>query len=413
MSGAGGTVVSRCTRSHRKAEGRCGPRCLRWYPVVELPPAPGGRRRRTTLGGYATKTAARAALRAEQARRDQGITVEPSRLTLAGYAARYLDGQAALGRDARTVERARELLDGHVLPALGGVPLAKLGPGHLKALYGRLLRDGARRDGRPGGLSPRTVGHVHRVLHRLLAEAVRSDELLARNVAAAVSPPRVAEAPMVTLDQGQAAALLAAAASAPPWLGMLVTLGLATGARRGELLALRWAEVDLEDGTATISRTLRLVAGRLDTKQPKTAAGVRVVPLGAFALAALRRHRAGQASLRLAYGPGYDADADLILARADGRAVRPDYASAAFAALARRAGLPAGVHVHTLRHSAASLLAAAGVPPSDIAAQLGHRDGGALALRVYVHPLAENRRRAAALLDAALGGPAGAPEPAP
>jgi integrase len=111
-----------------------------------------------------------------------------------------------------------------------------------------------------------------------------------------------------------------------------------------------------------------------------------------------------KAGLRLAYGERYHADADLICARADGGPVRPDYASAAFRALVARVGLPAGVHVHTLRHSAASLLAAAGVPPRDIAAQLGHRDGGALALRVYVHPLAENRRRAALLLDQVVAG---------
>jgi integrase len=75
-----------------------------------------------------------------------------------------------------------------------------------------------------------------------------------------------------------------------------------------------------------------------------------------------------------------------------------------FRALVRRAGLPDTIHVHTLRHSAASFLAAAGVPASDIAAQLGHADGGALALRVYVHPLAEGLTRAAAHLDRVIGG---------
>jgi integrase len=121
-------------------------------------------------------------------------------------------------------------------------------------------------------------------------------------------------------------------------------------------------------------------------------------------VAALRRHRTDQLELRLAFAGAYRADLDLVICHADGSPFRPDSASQAFRRLVDRAGLPRGVHVHTLRHSVASFLAAAGVPASDIAAQLGHADGGALALRVYVHPLEENRRRAGATLDRVIGG---------
>jgi hypothetical protein len=103
------------------------------------------------------------------------------KITVREFSGRWLSYTETLGRNARTVERYGELLDLHVLPYLGGVQVRKLTALHLSDLYERLLREG-RRDTRPGGLSPRTVGHVHRALHRMLKQAVRWD-LAARNVA--------------------------------------------------------------------------------------------------------------------------------------------------------------------------------------------------------------------------------------
>src|SRR5215207_2232741 len=166
----GGVAVA-CSRHHRKADGRCSSRCLRYYPYLEGPPRPDGRRSRQSLGGYSTRKAAQAALREELHRRDQGILLHPEKVTLAAFADRWLTYMATLGRDERTLERYRELLELHVLPTLGGLPLRELQPAHLADLYGRLLRSG-RRDGRPGGLHPRTVGHIHRAIHRMLVQAV-------------------------------------------------------------------------------------------------------------------------------------------------------------------------------------------------------------------------------------------------
>ena len=146
-----------------------------------------------------------------------------------------------------------------------------------------------------------------------------------------------------------------------------------------------------------------LVGGELHWKAPKNGEE-RTIVLGPAVVAELRRHRAEQLERRLILGPVYQVDADLVVAKLDGAPIRPGYASQAFRNLVRRVGLPATVHVHTLRHSAASFLAAAGVPPSDIAAQLGHRDGGALALRVYVHSLPEGLARAGAHLDSVVAG---------
>jgi integrase len=126
------------------------------------------------------------------------------------------------------------------------------------------------------------------------------------------------------------------------------------------------------------------------------------VALGPTVIAALRHLRAEQAERRLALGSDYH-DEDLVICKPDGRPYRPDSTSLQFRRFVDSVGLPKTVHVHTLRHSAASFLAAAGVPASDIAAQLGHRDGGALALKVYLHPLAERLARAGAHLDQVVG----------
>ena len=335
------------------------------------------------------------------ARRDQGIILSGEKLTVRQFTDRWLDHMATLGRDERTLERYRELLELHALPTIGGLQVRALQPLHLSDLYARLLTQG-RRDGKPGGLKPRTVGHLHRALHRMLKQAVRW-RLIALNPASDLELPAVADAPMVTLTHQQARTLLAVARPRR-WLHVLILLGVATGARLGELLALQWSDVDLDTATVRIGRSRRIVNGRMQVKGPKTQAGYRTVLVGPITIAELRRVRAEQVQQRLAPGRRYHTAEALVICKPDGRPYRPDSASTMFRAFVDRLGLPKTVHVHTLRHSAASFLAAAGVPASDIAAQLGHADGGALALKVYVHPMAEGLARAGAHLDRIVGG---------
>jgi integrase len=329
----------------------------RYSVVLDLGRGPDGKRLRRWHSGYTTKKAAEAVRVELLARQQHGEYVDPSTLTLAEFLDRWLEYMTSIGRDARTVERHGELARLHVTPYLGGVRLQQLAPTHLADLYARLLREG-RRDGRPGGLAPRTVGHVHRTIHRALRQAVRW-QLLARNPASDLELPTVPKAEMVTLTREQARTLLEAAAERP-LMRSLVMLGVATGARLGELLALRWADVDLDEGTARIGASRRIVNRRMEVKGPKTEAGYRTVALGPATVAALRRLRAEHAERRLVLGGAYDAAADLVICKPDGRPYRPDSTSTQFRKFVDAAGLPRTVHTHTLRHSAASFLAAAG-----------------------------------------------------
>jgi integrase len=207
---------------------------------------------------------------------------------------------------------------------------------------------------------------------------------------------------MVTLTREQAATLLKAA-ERRPLMRTLTMLGVATGARLGELLALTWPDVDLEASTLRIGRSRRIVNRRMQVKGPKTEAGYRTVVLGPTTVAALKQLHAEHHERRRTLGADYYTDEDLVVCKPDGSPYRPDSVSAMFRQFVDKTGLPKAVHTHTLRHSAASFLAAAGVPASDIAAQLGHKDGGALALKVYVHPMAEGLTRAGTHLDQVVG----------
>ncbi len=222
----------------------------------------------------------------------------------------WLEHMETLGRDDRTLDRYRELLELYALPTVGGMQLKTLQPPHLSDLYAKLLREG-RRDGKAGGLHPRTVGHVHRALHRMLKQGARW-QLIARSPAADLELPSVPKSEMVTLTREQAGRLLKAA-EPRPLMRHLVMLGVATGARLGELLALCWTDIDLEAGTVRIGWSVAVCG-----QHPRD----RADPL-------LQRH---QPRARHPPGPG---------ARAGGRARRrphPKQQAEQMAAVARRDG---------------------------------------------------------------------------
>ena len=175
-------------------------------------------------------------------------------------------------------------------------------------------------------------------------------------------------------------------------LGALWRLYAIVGLRRGEALALRWSEVDLEGGALRIERTLSEIGGRLIWGAPKTSNGCRTIALDAETVTLLRSHRARQSAERLALGEGYR-DAGLVFCREDGGPIWPGTVSAQFHALSTRAGLPT-IRLHDLRHSAASLALAGGVDLKTVSSNLGH-SGIAITADLYAHVLPATARAAA------------------
>jgi integrase len=349
-------------------------------------PVTGKRKTRfvTVKGG---KKAAQQELRRLLATVDEGRFVEPSKLTVGQYVERWLDEHAKYKVSAKTFERYAELLRLHAVPVIGHHPLTRLDPLQIQALHAAI---------RERGLSAQTIKHCHRVLSQALRQAVRM-RLIARNLAESVDAPRVARKEMKVLDQAQTATLLKAAERSSIYVPIL--LGVTTGMRRGEILALHWREVDLDRRSLSVAQTLEETkAGGLAFKIPKTDRSRRTITLPAIAVEAMRRYRARQAADRLRAGPIW-VDHDLVCCRPDGMPLSPRQLSKTFAALSRRLGL--GVRFHDLRRSHMSHLLAAGVHPKVASERAGHASVS-ITLDVYSHLIPGMQEDAASRIDAAL-----------
>jgi len=354
-----------------------------WAGAISL----GTGQRKVIYGKTRAAVAAKlvAVLRAQQ----QGVAVSSSqRLTVGMYLTRWLAGAESSVRGS-TFKRYSEIVRVHLVPRIGGIPLAKLAPADLGTMYAGMLAD---------GLAPRTVGLAHRVVGRALREAEVAG-IIARNVTRLVRPPRAPHQEMRTLSAEQARSLIEMTAG--DRMGALYAVALASGARLGELLALRWQDTDLERGSIRITRTLTRTARGWESGEPKTPASRRTIPIGRRAAMALRAHRRIQNEERVLAGSVWHAG-DLVFADEIGRPRDGTCVSHAFGAVLASAGLPR-VRFHDLRHSAATLLLEAGTHPRVVAERLGHSTPS-LVLNVYGHVTERMQTEATATLDRVLGG---------
>jgi len=291
----------------------------------------------------------------------------------------------------------------HLIPALGRIPLQQLTGTHINAFYAKLLSENG--DGQKRQISPSTVRRIHATLHRALADAVRWNKL-GRNPVEAADPPRAAsgaEHEMKVWSLGDLRAFLASERETPLY-PLWLTLAT-TGMRRGEVLGLRWQDVDLEAKTISIRQT-RVVAGYQPLlSTPKTRRGKRQLVLDPATVAALEENGRCQKAERLGAG-GLGKDAGLVFTRADGEPYHPERISKLFVQAGKRAGLPR-IRLHDLRHTYATLALAAGVHPKVVSERLGHANIG-ITLDCYSHCLPAiseaAANRVAALLLAGEGG---------
>lgn len=324
---------------------------------------------------------------------ETGAFVEPSKMTLTKYLNHWLDNHAKNRVSAKTFQRYEEIAKKHLIPALGPTLLAKLTPLAIQEYYGKALAGGRRKG--TGGLSAQTVMHHHRILSEALHQAVRW-RLLHSNPCELVDPPRPVRRDMKTIDPEQTAKLLNAAA--PLRIYVPVLLAATTGMRRGETLALRWKDVDLDSAVLAVTQTLEKVGKQLTFKAPKTERSRRTISLPQITVEALRRHRVKQAEERLAAGKAYVAQ-DLVCCNALGQPLDPDYVTHAFAKFATASKLT--IRFHDLRHSHISHLLAAGIHPKIASERAGHASVS-ITLDVYSHVIPGMQEDAAKRIDAAL-----------
>ncbi len=324
-----------------------------------------------------------------------GLHVEASRITIAELLRKWLAAHRAVV-SAKTHERQEEIVEKHLIPALGTYRAQQLTGLHLQTHYAEALRAG-RRNGN-GGLAPRTVLHHHRTVFTALKQAVRW-RIIARNVAEDATPPRAPRKDMAALDEGQTAQVMIAADTSI-W-NVPIFVAATTGMRRGEVLALRWKDVDLERARVHITQVVEQTKkGGLTFKEPKTDRSRRAVTLPSVTVEALKRHRAGQAEIRLALGLPRDENA-LVFTDAEGAPLKPSSMTKSFERILGKAKPGTRVSLHGLRHSHASHLLKRDTNPKIVSERLGHASV-AITLDLYSHILPGLQEDTAKVVDLAM-----------
>ncbi len=331
---------------------------------------------------------------------DTGEHVDPTRMTVRQWLTTWL-GTVRQEIAPSSHHRYSIIVHQHLVPALGNLPITKLSPAHIQSFYNDLTTTG-RRDDRPGPLAPRTRQHIHRVLSAALARAVEQ-QVIVRNPADVFKRrlPKAERKEMVALTSEQSAALLDATRPTPLYLPVM--LALATGMRRGEILALRWRNVDLDRGIVRATESLEQSKGGLRFNPPKSGRA-RVITLPSFAADELRERKRAQAEQLLKVGIRQSGNT-LVCARPDGQPTTPLGLSNMFFKFVRKGAvydLPT-LRFHDLRHTHATQLLMAGVHPRIAQERLGHSTV-ALTLDLYSHVTATMQEDAAAKIDAAFKG---------
>ena len=341
-----------------------------WLKVPEVAAVLEGRRRKTVYG----RTRAEVAKKLNRALADSedGLFFDDEGLKVGEYLERWLESSVRGNVSPRTYTNYRLQVRRHLAPALGRIKLKDLTPYKVRGLYRSKL---------DAGLSNASVRYTHAVLHRALKQAVKWS-LVPRNVAEAVDPPRVRREEITPLSPEQSRTFLAAASG--DRFEALYVVALTCGLRQGEILGLKWSDVDLAAKTIRVNRQVQRHRDRggLVFAEPKNASR-RTVPLTDTAVEALRRHGRRQAEERMRVGSLYE-DMELLFASETGTPLdAQNVVNRSFKPLLKRAGLPS-IRFHDLRHTCATLLLARGVHPKLVQTLLGHASIG-ITMDLYSH----------------------------
>jgi integrase len=335
-----------------------------------------------------TRAGAAAKLTAALYDRDRGLPIASEQQTLGQYLSIWLNAK----RDRikpRSWRRYEELTRLHITPTLGKIRLSRLTPEDLEQLYA-LKRD--------EGLSVTTIRYIHVTVRAALTDAERQGTL-ARNVARLVTPPRPHREEMHVLDGDEVGRLLSAAKGER--LECLYVLAIHTGARLGELLALRWKDVRLDSASLSVQATLQRTADGYVFAPPKSTRSRRQIARTPTAVAALQQHRVRQAAEQLATGTLWQENGLVFSNELGGPLNGISVLRYRFLPVLQRANLPR-MRFHDLRHTCATLLLGCGVNPKIVSELLGHSTV-AITLDLYSHVLPMMQQAAASAMEAALG----------
>jgi integrase len=366
-----------------------------WRLKFDIGRDPTGERRTQYITVKGTKKEAEQELARQLAAVADSNYVERTNVTVAEYARHWLATIAPSRTTAKTQERYGEIIKKHIVPAIGAVALQKLNGTRIDAFYAH-LRTAGRRDGK-GGLAPQTVQHIHMLLSQILASAVKAQKLRQSPMVAVQTTPKVRREEIQVLDEVELAALFRRLKGRSIY--MPVVLAASTGMRRGEVLALRWRDIDLHRGDLRVAQVLEQTKAGIAIKEPKTERSRRTISLPSRLVEELRQHRKAQAELRLKLGLG-KVERDLVFPTWDGEVRSPRSFTKEFSREVEAAKLP-HVTFHGLRHMHLTYLLRSGVPLHVVSARAGHANP-TVTLNTYAHVLPGDQDGATAVIDAAL-----------
>jgi integrase len=381
-----------CTFKRTLPSGR-----ITWGYSIDAGKDEKGDRKRVFKSGFDRKKDADDALRQKLNEKDQGELVKPDPTTFAAFLEEWFKEHAERNCTPKTVERYRQLA-AYVLPHVGATKLQDLSALTLERVFNRVKEAGGwnRKTKKARPLSAKTVRHISGLVHVALDTAIRW-KLLKSNPVDGVVLPKVVKREARVLETEQIRKFLDAARAAGVYEFVMLAVG--TGCRRGELLALTWADVDFVARVLRLSKSLEQTRAGLRVKSTKSE-NPREISLAISSIEMLREHRASQSENRRLYGPDYRDDLNLVFATPDGDYLKPDSMTSKVCLLASHAGLN-GASLHTLRHSHGSQLLANGVPLPAVSKRLGHSSVYVTAT-IYAHALSADEVAAADVWDKAI-----------
>ncbi len=315
---------------------------------------------------------------------DGGLTFDGTQITLERFIETWLNGKE-LSRRAKTVLQYRQIANQHILPLIGHMRLQDIQPGHIKQLYAMKREEGR---------GARTVQLIHAVLHNVLKQAAR-ERILGRNPLDAVERPKVEQAEMQILNEEQSRQFLFAASGS--LFEAIFFLALVTGMREGELLGLKWSDVDWDKRTLFVQRQLQLLPGQgYVFVPPKTKSGRRQIQLGQGALQQLQNHRRQQQAVKNEAGDRWQEN-DLIFPTTIGTPLDNKRVWNEFKRILKRAGLPE-IRFHDLRHTSISSLLDMGLPINTVQRRAGH-SLASTTVNIYGHVMAHSQEEAAEKIE--------------
>jgi len=337
------------------------------------------------LTGYAkTQSEARAWLRKTLNQVDSGITFLGAQMELGKYLEQWLITVKTSVRP-KTYDQYKQIVTNHIVPILGRIKLKDVRPDHVQSLYNTKLKSGT---------SNRTVRMIHAVLHVALNQALQMG-IISRNPSDAVIKPKLIKKEMKTLTDTQVQTLLLAVRGTR--YEALYLLAVTTGLREGELLGLKWSDLDWITRNLSIQRQLQRLSGQgMVFSEPKSASGRRVIALGSATIEKLREHYKHQQLERLAAGERW-IENDLIFPTIIGTPNEGSNLIRNFKSLLRASNLPI-IRFHDLRHTAATLMLQQGIHPKVVQERLGHSQIS-LTLDTYSHVLPNMQEEAAEKID--------------